>query len=169
MGGISGEVIANSLRTAQSGISQRSPRPTRRWREMDSKFQFRDASPLPSVSAFIGLEWPLLQPRNSSIGLPRPTTGWKYRRADGRSGPTPTEASKPLPISRGTEVRDRFPPAHTPLPTRISGSEPFLGKRVESSLRKNLPAEYRTATGAGCIRDCLASASAKSRGGNDMG
>jgi len=58
--------------------------------------------------------------RNSSIGLPRPTLGEISHRGAGHQpclaslglrsiGPGPTEASKPLPIWRGTEISNPFP------------------------------------------------------------
>ena len=82
------------------------------WRGMDSKFQFRDASPPPTAWApsFRRVSGGSLSRRNSSIGLARPTTARVIpppRRPSIR--PNPTEATKPLPIWRGTEISNPFP------------------------------------------------------------
>jgi NAD(P)-dependent dehydrogenase (short-subunit alcohol dehydrogenase family) len=49
---------------------------THRWREMDSKFQFRDASPPPTAWAPSFRRWGRLpEPRKQLCRLPSPTTG----------------------------------------------------------------------------------------------
>ena len=84
---------------------------TLRWRGMDSKFQFGDASPPPTAWApsFRRVSGGSLCRRNSSIGLPRPTTARVVPPRRLSIGPNPTEASKPLPIWRGTEISNPFP------------------------------------------------------------
>ena len=49
-----------------------------------------------------------LSRRNSSIGLPRPTTARVIPPRRLSTGLNPTEASKPLPIWRGTEISNLF-------------------------------------------------------------
>ena len=77
---------------------------------MDSKFQFRDASPPPTAwgPSFRRVSGGSLCRRNSSIGLPRPTTARVVPPRRLSIGPNPTEASKPLPIWRGTEISNPF-------------------------------------------------------------
>jgi hypothetical protein len=73
---------------------------------MDSKFQFRDGSPPPTAWApsFRWVSGGSLSRRNSSFGLPKPTTARVIPPRRPSIGPNPTEASKPLPIWRGTEI-----------------------------------------------------------------
>ena len=89
--------------------------PTLRWRGMDSKFQFRDASPpptawAPSFRRMSGGSW---SRRNSSIGLPRPTTARVIPPPGHRSAPT---RSKPRKRLSGAELKFRIhsPPAESP-------------------------------------------------------
>jgi len=81
------------------------------WREMGSKFQFRDASRHRQQRGRLhfGGEWCSLSPRNSSIGLPRPTTARIIPLRQRSIDRNPTEVLKPLPIWRGTEISNPFP------------------------------------------------------------
>jgi len=78
---------------------------------MDSKFQFRDASPPPTAwgPSFRRVSGGSLCRRNSSIGLPRPTTARVVPPRRLSIGSNPTEASKPQPSWRGTEISNPFP------------------------------------------------------------
>ena len=79
---------------------------------MDSKFQFpRCLATANNVGAVVSAgEWRLLE-RQKQL--------YRFAEADDRSGdftaptlmigPNPTEASKPLPIRRGTEISNPFP------------------------------------------------------------
>ena len=73
---------------------------------MDSKFQFRDASQPPTTAG----EWLLLEPQKQLyLVLWSPTTARVIAPRRLSIGPNPTEASKPLPIWRGTEISNPFP------------------------------------------------------------
>jgi len=61
-----------------------------------------------SVGAFISASGCSVSRRNSSIGLARPTTARVIPPRRLSIGPNPTEASKPLPIWRGTEISNPF-------------------------------------------------------------
>jgi len=83
-----------------------------------------------SVGAFISVgEWRLLESPKQLIGLPRPTTARVLPPRRPSVGPNPTEASKPLPIRRGTEISNPFPssgesykPDHPAIPAISSRS-----------------------------------------------
>jgi hypothetical protein len=74
------------------------------WRRMDSNCQFRDASQPPTA-----VNDDSSRRRNSSIGLPRPTTARMIPPRRRSIGPNSAEASKLLPISRGTGSSNPFP------------------------------------------------------------
>ena len=91
---------------------------------MDSKFQFGDASPPPTAWApsFRRVSGGSLCRRNSSIGLPRPTTARVVPPRRLSIGPNPTEASKPLPIWRGTRSSNPFRSSRQSVSRGISPS-----------------------------------------------
>ena len=99
-------------------------RVTRRWRGVDSKIQFRDASPPAKQRGHIyfGGEWRLLGPPKHSIGLPRPTTIRMIPPRRRSIGPNPTEASKPRATARGR--RDRVEVRVAFGEHRVKGSAP---------------------------------------------
>ena len=73
-----------------------------------ANFQFRDAPPRARAPSFGG-EWAPRAAETSLLILPRPTLLGSYRRADSRSVQNSDEASKPLPVSCGTESSNPFP------------------------------------------------------------
>ena len=91
---------------------------------MDSKFQFGDASPPPTAWApsFRRVSGGSLCRRNSSIGLPRPTTARVVPPRRLSIGPNPTEASKPRATARGR--RDRVEVRVAFGEHRVKGSAP---------------------------------------------
>jgi hypothetical protein len=122
------------------------------WRGMESKFQFRDASPPPTAWApsFRRVSGGSLRRRNSSIGLPRPTTARVIPPRRLSIGPNPTEASKPLPTWRGTEISNPFPSSGESgelpycaagssrsrrTPARTAGPSPDRGRRHRARSR----------------------------------
>ena len=108
MSGYSGK----SVRPSEAFPRCSRPRPWLRERRRWHKFQFRDASlpPIAWAPSIRRVSGGSLSRRNSSIGLARPTTARVIpppRRPSIR--PNPTEATKPLPIWRGTEISNPFP------------------------------------------------------------
>jgi hypothetical protein len=110
------EVVSNLALVAEVGRTADTGSLTLRWREMDSKFQFRDASPPPTAWApsFRRVSGGSLSRRNSFIGLPSRRPLGRFRRADYRSAPT-----RPKPRNRclsGAELKFRI---HSPPPTSL--------------------------------------------------
>jgi hypothetical protein len=78
------EVVSNLALVAEVGRTADTGSLTLRWREMDSKFQFRDASPPPTAWApsFRRVSGGSLSRRNSFNGLPSRRPLGRFRRAD---------------------------------------------------------------------------------------
>jgi hypothetical protein len=100
---------------------------THRWRGMDSKFQFRDASPLAnSVGAFSAVEWWLLEPPKQLYRFAKGRRPLDANAATAFDRPQPDQASRPLPIVRGTEMSNPF---------RSSGESRIVGAGPLSALK----------------------------------
>jgi hypothetical protein len=124
------EVVSNLALVAEVGRTADTGSLTLRWREMDSKFQFRDASPPPTAWApsFRRVSGGSLSRRNSFIGLPSRRPLGRFRRADYRSAPT-----RPKPRNRclsGAELdfRIHFPPAESHERTGGRRRPSYIGK-----------------------------------------
>ena len=118
---------------------------------MDSKFQFGDASPPPTAWApsFRRVSGGSLCRRNSSIGLPRPTTARVVPPRRLSIGPNPTEASKPLPIWRGTEISNPFPSSRQSVSRQISPS--CIEKPAVAAVCAGPPRRHRWERRAGLV------------------
>jgi len=98
--------------------------------------------------------------RNSSIGLPRPTLGEISHRGAGHQpclaslglrsiGPGPTEASKPLPIWRGTEISNPFPSSKQSVSRQTSPS--CVEKPAAAAVCAGPPRRHRWERRAGLV------------------
>jgi hypothetical protein len=126
---------------------------TLRRRGTDSKFQFRDASPPPTAWApsFSAGERRLLEPQNSSIGLPRPTTARVIPPRRLSIGPNSTEASKPLAIWRGTEISNPVLSSGESANRRFrDGGRWFSGEALRGSAGGDCSASYLPELKASC-------------------
>jgi len=111
--------------------------------------------PAESAGASFGGEWAPRAAETSLLILPRPTLLGSYRRADSRSVQNSDEASKPLPVSCGTESSNPFPFSGESTNHRFL---PMIATRCRLALR--------TFSAAGGDHSITSSARATNRGGS---